>query len=408
MHPRRHVACPGQRRGCRGAQTACGYLHAGLRRYRLVSKDILHLRSAYGARNDCDQRRTCGSLAVARNISPQIVSFSGVSMENTLNAPLLNITIPVLNRYHLTQKTLLALHKTIPFIKFSVTVVDNGSDLPLQQRLIEFKKAGIIDNLFILPCNMGISVACNIGWKAVDAAYYMKLDNDMVAVCPDWLEKLFRLWSHGQPLSTLGPALCPSWLRKNPGAIETPDGILGICATNLPGGAIIIPKTVSDILGMWSEDYGLYGAEDGDYGARMQAAGFPQYYYDVRGFFEHQGGYGSEEYKKSGLDKQKEHSSLFNNKEEIGTFMLNFHLYNSCIRNWKIPLRYRIKDIDGYNVILEENEEYKLIQDAIRRSKLILNNFKKPGKYIHYLYKDTVIMRLKKIWKSCGQECIMK
>ena len=32
---------------------------------------------------------------------------------------------------------------------------------------------------------MGISCACNIGWRAVDAPYYMKLDNDMAALTPD-------------------------------------------------------------------------------------------------------------------------------------------------------------------------------------------------------------------------------
>ena len=35
-----------------------------------------------------------------------------------MSGPLLNITIPVFNRYHLTQKTLLALRKTAPGIPF--------------------------------------------------------------------------------------------------------------------------------------------------------------------------------------------------------------------------------------------------------------------------------------------------
>ena len=93
--------------------------------------------------------------------------------------PLLNITIPVLNRHDLTLKTILTLHKTIRALKFVITVVDNGSDQTLRKRLVEFKKADIINNLFLLPCNMGISVACNIGWNLIDAPYYMKLDNDM-------------------------------------------------------------------------------------------------------------------------------------------------------------------------------------------------------------------------------------
>ena len=60
--------------------------------------------------------------------------------------PVVNITIPVFNRYHLTQKTLLALRKTAPGISFTVTVVDNGSEQALRDRLVELHKDGIIDN----------------------------------------------------------------------------------------------------------------------------------------------------------------------------------------------------------------------------------------------------------------------
>ena len=184
-----------------------------------------------------------------------------------MSSPLINITIPVFNRFHLTQKTIIALHKTAKNIPFVITVVDNGSEQCLRNRLIEFKESGLIDNLFLLPRNMGISCACNIGWRAVDAPYYIKLDNDMAACSPFWLKDLFQLWSHGKPMSTLGPTFTRSDLTKNPGTIVSGDGILGICTSNLMGSAIVIPKTVSDILGYWSEDYGLYGADDGERGA---------------------------------------------------------------------------------------------------------------------------------------------
>ena len=180
-----------------------------------------------------------------------------------MSGPILNITIPVFNRYHLTQKTLLALRKTAPGIPFVVTVVDNGSAPDLRERLVNLRSDGLIDNLFLLPRNMGISCACNIGWRAVDAPYYMKLDNDMVATTPRWLDHVFRLWAHGEPLSIIGPIFEQEKLTGHPGTLHTPEGILGICQGNVPGGATIIPKSVSDIIGYWSEDYGLYGADDG-------------------------------------------------------------------------------------------------------------------------------------------------
>jgi glycosyltransferase involved in cell wall biosynthesis len=192
--------------------------------------------------------------------------------------------MPVFNRYELTQAALLALRKCSRDIPFTVTVVDNGSDADLVKKLIEFKEGGIIDKLFLLEKNMGISCACNIGWEMTDAPVYMKLDNDIVIKDRDFFSKVFKLWSHGDPFSTFGPASRQLTLRS-PGAIHTPDGVLGLCANTLIGQAIFIPKQVSDILGLWSEDYGLYGAEDGDYGLRMHFVGVKQYYYCSENLF---------------------------------------------------------------------------------------------------------------------------
>ena len=319
--------------------------------------------------------------------------------------PVVNITIPVFNRLLLTQRTLLALRKVSREIPFCVTVVDNGSAPELRERLVEFHKLGIIDHLFLLPRNMGISCACNIGWQAVDAPYYMKLDNDVVVQRPDFLAHLFRLWAHGTPLSILGPAMLPERLHKNPGAIETPDGVLGICTENVQGTAVLIPRAVSDALGYWNEDYGLYGADDGDYGLRMNCAGFTQYYYDDRGLFVHEGEWGNEEYAGTGLDKGAEHRNLFNDKEGgVGLFVLNSYLYDMCIRNWNVPRRWRIKYISGYDVTLEEDPAYAPVREALRRSKRIFDGKVNAGKKME-VFNAEVIAKMKRIWEDCGQGC---
>ncbi len=319
--------------------------------------------------------------------------------------PVVNITIPVFNRYHLTQKTLLALRKTAPGISFAVTVVDNGSEQALRDRLVELHKDGIIDNLFLLPRNMGISCACNIGWRAVDAPYYMKLDNDMAVITPHWLENLFRLWAHGDPMSIMGPVFDEAKLTGNPGTLRTQDGILGICTGNVPGGATIIPRSVSRIIGYWSEDYGLYGADDGDYGVRLDCAGITQHCYDVRNCFEHCGCFDNSEYEDTELNKSREYARLFKDESDgMGMFLLNYYLFNMCIRNWKVPLRYRIKDMDGYNVVLEEDPAYAPIQQALSRSKDLLDTLVAAGRN-NDMYSDAVVNRLKRIWKGCGQEC---
>ncbi|MCR4667087.1 MAG: glycosyltransferase [Desulfovibrio sp.] len=320
-----------------------------------------------------------------------------------MSEPILNITIPVFNRYDLTQYTLIAVHKLNNKIPFVVTVVDNGSDYCLQNKLKEFKKIGLIDNLFLLEKNMGVSCACNIGWKAVDTPFYMKLDNDMVAKTSDCIERLFQLWSYGKPLSTLGPAIFHDWMTKTPGSIHTPYGDLGICKVNLPGGAILIPKTVSDIIGYWNEEYGIYGGEDGDYGLRMVAAGLPQYYYEMNDFFEHKGEWGNEEYEGTNLNKKREHDRLFNEENgDIGLYRVNSYLYKLYIRDFKILPRFKITNVSDFHVTLEENDEYKKIITALRRSQRIITDIYKEKKEIGVLTSST-LHHLKRIWSAAQQ-----
>ena len=320
-----------------------------------------------------------------------------------MSSPLVNITIPVFHRPLLTQKTILALRKTSSAIPYTVTVVDNGSSPELRERLQQFKSDGIIDNLFLLPENMGISCACNIGWDAVDAPYYLKLDNDVCVKGPDWLERLFALWRHGKPLSTLGPSHSVEQMHLNPGGIETPDGRLGICLSNLQGQCMLVPKTVSDVLGVWNEDYGLYGAEDGDYGVRMNCADFPQYYYHSAFYFTDLGSNSAIDYDKTGLNKQQEHAELFVPKEGgMGFFNVNSFLFYMCIRYWKVPRRYRVVDVNqNHEVVVEEDPAYTPVRQALVRSKQLLDRrrarYGKDG-----TYDAKFVVYLKKIWQDCG------
>ncbi|MDR0465744.1 MAG: glycosyltransferase [Deltaproteobacteria bacterium] len=319
--------------------------------------------------------------------------------------PIVNITMPVFNRRHATQKAILALRRTSQAIPFTLTVVDNGSDPELAQKLVEFREDGIIDHLYLLPENMGISCAANIGWQMTDAPYYMKLDNDTVIKESDWLPKLFALWRHGEALSNLGGAYSEKMLLAAPGTMHTPDGVLGRCATNLPGQAILVPKAVSDVLGLWNEDYGLYGAEDGDYGARMNCVGFPQYFYLGPEIFDDLGRTDSDEtYTARNVNKEREHRTLFTAEDGgMGLFRVNYMFYDFCIRSWKTPLRYKIVDIyDKYHVRVATREEYIPVMQALRECKRITDQLYREGlkKYTH---EHTA--KFKEIMADCGQGC---
>lgn len=319
--------------------------------------------------------------------------------------PVVNITMPVFNRYEVTQAAILALRKTSQEIPFCLTVVDNGSDAPLVRKLIDFKERGIIDYLFLLPTNMGVACAANIGWQLVDAPIYMKLDNEIVITEPHWLKKLFCLWRHGQPLSTLGGAFNRKMLLKHPGALRTRDGILGICRTNLAGQTILIPKEVSDILGRWNEDYGLYGTEDGDYGARMIAAGFPQYYYHGPDFFHDLGkSDNTETYFTRNVDKGKEAQEAWETADgKLGLFVTSATLYDECIRPFKIMPRYAVVDItNDYYVHVIEREEYKQFRPVLEGIAQLFTELINK-RTLNQRFDPELVLRMKKSLARFGQ-----
>ena len=318
---------------------------------------------------------------------------------------MINITMPVFNRLTATQRALVSLFKSNRTIPFSITVVDNGSEQELVRQLRKFHEDKIIDKLFLLPKNMGIACACNIGWEMTPSEFYCKIDNDTMPVRSDWIPSLFRLWRHGKSLSNLGYAATIGQLLQNPGAMRTEEGILGICTSNLAGTGIFIPKAVSDILGYWNEEYGLYGAEDGDYGLRMQCAGFPQYYYFGPDYIRYDLDTSNEaNYAAHGLNKKEEYTYLLRDKyKKFGPFKINQYLYHGCIRSWKVKRRYYIKDIDDkFNTIVEECEDYNLTRIALWRCKKLIEKAIVQGRG-ELLDSNDFMEQCKDIMKNCGQ-----
>ena len=330
-----------------------------------------------------------------------------MSEVNDVDDVILNVTVPVYNRFHLTQKTLLALKKQKRTIPFIVTVVDNGSEKELQDRLVEFAKNKIIDRLFLLDRNMGVACAANIGWRSVDSSYFLKLDNDIVIKDSDFIYKLISLHKYVEPLSTFGPALFHEWIASSDYIKETPYCKIAKCSSNLPGGALLIPRGVSHFLGRFNEDYGLYGAEDGDYGLRMNVANFKQYYYEHKNFFDHEGKNDRSDYV---MNKMREYKNAIQINGNFGYYHLNAFLYNFCIRSWNVQPRYQEYRIDEFRYEVREREDYAPVKEALERSYRILNleTLKSSKTKKEFDKEGIVIKTLKKIWKKCGLECTVE
>lgn len=271
--------------------------------------------------------------------------------------PILNITVPVFNRPELTHQTLLAARRNTP-VPHVLTAVDNGSDSETRDLLAAMRDQGEIDHLFRLPENLGVAVAANVGWRLVDAPLYMKLDNDIVIHSPKWFPLLLAaIKQHGRPAVWGGDFHNQ---LDNPDLVTERDGFIGRSEAHVSGGAILIPRTVSDVIGYWSEDYGLYGCEDGDYGERLQVTGTDQFYFDHRLFMKHLG---------SDLEDMKEKYSLDKPKMQTlhrSLWRTNKYLYEAGHRAPSIPPHFVPVDYDGTTLRMEPNTPYQPMWDALQ------------------------------------------
>ena len=269
-----------------------------------------------------------------------------------MRTPIINITIPVFNRPALTLKTILAVrkHTLLPHI---LTVVDNGSEKETQNLLINLKKQNLIDHLFRLKKNYGISVAANVGWRAVPAPLYMKLDNDIVIHSKEWLPFVLAQMAKRERDAVWGADL--NGQMDKPEFVRNPQGLIGQCFTHISGGAIIIPRSIAKFAGYWCEDYGLYGVEDGDYGTRLGILLIEQFYFSHKLFMSHCGHDGEELKDQHSLDKNRE------KRINLALFQANYFLYTQGHRPLNLPPVHIPLNYDGYELTMEYNGAYKEI-----------------------------------------------
>lgn len=180
-----------------------------------------------------------------------------------------NVAMVTYNRLEFTRHAIAALAATADF-PYVLNVVDNASSDGTREYLEEMQRQGVIRHLTVLPENVGVAKAANLAWsQEPEAAYYLKLDNDIVMTRPGWLRSMVDTLANDPELGAVAYNFEP---RSFP-LTHRCDRRLRIKAGNLGGACILIPRHVFDRLGYWCEDYGLYGEEDFDYGERLRLTG---------------------------------------------------------------------------------------------------------------------------------------
>lgn len=183
--------------------------------------------------------------------------------------PTATVAVVAWNRLDMTRRCLESLLDTKrPW--WRLAAADNGSTDGTREFLEDLRRRGALDFFAPLRSNMGVAAAQNLLWEAVPAGHYVKIDNDIVAEHPDWLDALVQAASPGNGVGMAAYRLCP-WHGGEP--VVLPDGSPFLKGTTCGGGAACIPAEAHARLGFWNEDYAPYGYEDDEYGWRANLAG---------------------------------------------------------------------------------------------------------------------------------------
>jgi glycosyltransferase involved in cell wall biosynthesis len=264
---------------------------------------------------------------------------------------LANITVVTHNRCELTIRTIDSLLARTRG-EFVVNVVDNGSRDGTREYLRGLAGAANV-RVHLLGRNMGVAVAANLGWAAVRAPYYVKLDNDVEILDGTWLERLLGTMRRNPGIGMAGYRLC-NWTHHRE-TVVLPDGERFIASGTCNGGCAAIPETVHERLGFWVEDYGKYGFEDQDYSDRVVGLGLlAGYVGEADGILNHIG------FEPESMDpsretvKKQSTESLIHGRQ---MYVLNRFLFENGLRPLYAQRRY-LAVVSGDTVRFASNPAY--------------------------------------------------
>lgn len=264
------------------------------------------------------------------------------------------------NRLELTRLCLTSLlQKTPP--GYGLTVVDNGSTDGTKEFLQSLASAHPHMRLHLLRRNMGVAVASNLAWDdAANADFYVKLDNDVEVLDPQWLNRLMRMLTDNPRLGMVGYKLC----AKHEGApLTLADGSPSLEVICCNGACACIPHAVHELLGFWNEGFGRYGYEDLEYSWRARRAGYTLAYAPQQDALRHHGT------EPEFIDPEQERGKLSSHTSDIsGTkaYLLYLLLYEQGVIPLKMGRKY-LPSQDPEGLTFSLNPAHKALQRLMVR-----------------------------------------
>jgi len=245
-----------------------------------------------------------------------------------MQRPLVNITVVTHNRLALTRRTIESVRQYTrePYV---LCVVDNASDDGTRAYLRELLAQGSIQHLTLFEKNMGVACACNTGWAAADAEYFLKLDNDMELLHHGWLANLTQFFKPGSNVGAVAYKVIADNARPSLHVGPTAIFEVEFCG----GACLLTSRAVRALLGNFCEDYGLYGEEDSDFGVRVGLSGRLNIAVEGTGHVLHNADTSYEA-------RMRPLKSRLSRRCNIEQFQSNVHAYDTGLRPLRVGRRF--------------------------------------------------------------------
>lgn len=252
---------------------------------------------------------------------------------------------------------------------FTLCVVDNASTDDTWEVLTELLDQGKINFAYRFTKNMGPAVATNYIWSQFDASSYLRLDNDIFFSKEGWLRTMCEMIEKHKDVSALSYPIFYTPAHYKIIRTEFGEELLDRADRNgsHPGGLFMMDNRSFKETGGWNEDYGSYGAEDGDYSLRLDLLDKKRLYINCFDWGTHDDftAEDNDAYIKAKHLRQKSHTQYG------GLFQINTLMYHYKLRCLKVGRKY-IPSSDGHEVSFKLNSDYTnritKIQSEIRKA----------------------------------------
>lgn len=173
------------------------------------------------------------------------------------------------------------LEQTIPAVlrttwPLTLTVMANAPG-EASAKYLRSVKSGLF-KLQIYKRNQGKPKAANRGWVLRDADYAVLLDDDALALEPDWLRKLVDIADKVPQAGIIGHSVeLTDWPKR---VLGSPPRTVQVQPGNLGGACILVPRRTVEACGYYNEELPPYGESDGLYGWKVRKSGRLCVYFD--------------------------------------------------------------------------------------------------------------------------------